>query len=119
VLLGVGRGTRGGSGVGSGTRGQSNVQFTLKSILLTLIENPQIKKSTLRRSRLIFIAVIIITALAIIWPGHAIFASAKPLILGFPLSFAWIILWVLIGFGAMLGLYLADSHDDHISGENK
>jgi membrane protein implicated in regulation of membrane protease activity len=73
----------------------------------------------LRRSRLIFIAVIIITALAIIWPGHAIFASATPLVLGFPLSFAWIILWVLIGFAAMLGLYLADSHDDHISGENK
>lgn len=58
----------------------------------------------------------ILTALAIIWPGHALFASATPLILGFPLSFAWIILWGIIGFTAMLGLYLNDSHDDEFNG---
>jgi len=69
------------------------------------------------RSRIIFLIVMIITALAIIWPGHAIFSSATPLILGFPLSFAWIIFWVLVGFIAMLGLYLSDSHHDKINGE--
>lgn len=57
----------------------------------------------------------IFTALAIIWPGHALFNSATPLIFGFPLSFAWIILWVIVGFVAMMGLYLTDSHDDKIN----
>lgn len=71
----------------------------------------------MRRSRLIFITVMILTALAIIWPGHALFSSATPLIFGFPLSFAWIILWVMIGFTAMLGLYLTDSHDDEFNRE--
>lgn len=72
---------------------------------------------SLRRSRLIFITVIILTALAVIWPGHALFSSATPLLFGFPLSFVWIILWVVIGFAAMLGLYISDSHNDKINGE--
>ena len=59
----------------------------------------------------------IITALAIIWPGQAIFSSPTPFVLGFPLSFAWIICWVILGFVAMLGLYLTDSHDDHVREE--
>ena len=66
----------------------------------------------IRLSRLVFIFVITLTSLAIIWPGHAIFSSATPLIFGFPLSFAWIILWVIIGFAALLGLYLSDSQND-------
>lgn len=74
-------------------------------------------RRSLRRSRLIFITVIILTALAVIWPGHALFSSAMPLLFGFPLSFAWIILWVIISFAAMLGLYISDSHDDKINGE--
>lgn len=72
---------------------------------------------SLRTSRLIFITIIILIALAIIWPGHALFSSATPLIFGFPLSFAWIILWVIIGFAALLGLYNSDSHDDQVNGE--
>lgn len=71
----------------------------------------------IRRSRIIFVMVILITALAIIWPGHAVFSSATPLIFGFPLSFAWIIFWVIVGFSAMMGLYLSDSHEDDVSEE--
>ena len=65
-----------------------------------------------RRNRIIFVAVLLVATLAVIWPGHALFSSATPLIFGFPLSFAWIILWVIIGFAAMLGLYLTDEHKD-------
>lgn len=72
---------------------------------------------SLRRSRLICITVIILTTLAVIWPGHALFSSATPLLFGFPLSFAWIILWVIVGFIAMLSLYLSDTHDDQVNGE--
>lgn len=71
-------------------------------------------KSYFRRSRLIFIGVIILTSLAVIWPGQAIFSSATPLIFGFPLSFAWIIFWVLVGFFALVGIYLSDDHEDKV-----
>jgi hypothetical protein len=64
---------------------------------------------TLRRSRIIFVIVMLITTLAIVWPGYALFAAAEPFILGFPLSFVWIILWVIVSFAAMAGLYLSDN----------
>ena len=72
------------------------------------------KKLPMRRRRIIFVIVMLVTCLAIIWPGHAIFSSATPLIFGFPLSFAWTILWVIIGFSAMMGLYLTDKHEDKV-----
>lgn len=77
-------------------------------------ENHPEKTVSIRRTRIIFVFVMLITSLAIIWPGHAIFSSATPLIFGFPLSFAWIILWVIIGFAAMMGLYLTDKHQDKV-----
>ena len=52
--------------------------------------------------------VMLLTVLAVVWPGHALFAAPKPLILGFPLSFVWVIFWILVSFAAMAGLYLAD-----------
>lgn len=63
----------------------------------------------IRLSRIIFGVVMIITTFALIWPGFSLYSSATPLVFGFPLSFAWIILWVIIGFFAMFGLYLSDS----------
>lgn len=77
-------------------------------------ENQSEKTTARRRTRIIFGTVMLITSLAIIWPGHAIFSSATPLILGFPLSFAWIILWVIIGFAALVGIYLSDEHEDKV-----
>lgn len=74
-------------------------------------------KNNIRRNRIIFVAVLLVTTLAVIWPGHAIFSSATPLIFGFPLSFAWIIFWVIVGFAAMLGLYLSDSHENDVKEE--
>jgi hypothetical protein len=67
-----------------------------------------------RRPRIIFVIIMLITTLAIIWPGPAIFSSSTPLILGFPLSFTWIILWVIIGFAALVGIYLSDKHEDKV-----
>ena len=63
---------------------------------------------TLRRSRILFVLVMLTAMLAVVWPGHALFSSAEPLILGFPLSFAWIIFWVIVSFAAMMTLYLSD-----------
>ncbi|MDV7396395.1 hypothetical protein RZS08_33685 [Arthrospira platensis SPKY1] len=52
-----------------------------------------------------------------LWPGHAWFGSAQPLIFGLPLSFAWIIAWVLIGFAALLGLHRARRHNQQPSSD--
>jgi len=64
-----------------------------------------------RLNRVIFSIVMVLATLAVVWPGHAIFGSATPLIFGLPLSFAWIILWVIISFAAMLALHFSDNKD--------
>jgi hypothetical protein len=63
---------------------------------------------TITASRIIFLAVMLLAVLSVNWPGLLLFSGTTPLILGFPLSFAWIILWVVICFAAMMGLYLSD-----------
>ncbi|MEX0660394.1 MAG: hypothetical protein WEA58_10965 [Balneolaceae bacterium] len=70
-----------------------------------------IGSSAYRLNRIIFTMVMILATLAVVWPGHAIFSSATPLIFGLPLSFAWIILWVTISFVAMLALHFSDNKD--------
>jgi TRAP-type C4-dicarboxylate transport system permease small subunit len=67
--------------------------------------------SHLRPSRILFLTVMLIIALLLVWPGYALFSDTNPLILGFPLSFAWVIFCTLIGFVAMLALYLYDYRD--------
>jgi len=67
---------------------------------------------TLRRSRTAFVIVMLLATIAVIWPGYALFSSATPLILGFPLSFAWIIFWVIVSFSAMMALYISDSNHE-------
>ncbi len=71
----------------------------------------QVGSKKYRLNRIIFSIVMILATLSVIWPGYALFSSATPLILGLPLSFAWIILWVIIGFAAMLALYFSDNKD--------
>ena len=67
------------------------------------------KRSSYRTSRWIFCIVMTLISLMIIWPGYTIFSSATPFILGFPLSFAWIIFCTIAGFIALLALYISDN----------
>lgn len=57
----------------------------------------------------------IIISLAIMWPVYPFFSGIEPFILGLPLSFAWIILWVIIGFISLLWLYFSDNKDEDIT----
>lgn len=68
--------------------------------------------SVFRPSRILFLAVMLIIGLFLIWPGYAFFSSAEPFILGFPLSFAWIIICTVAGFVAMLALYMHDNRNE-------
>lgn len=59
--------------------------------------------------RRVFFGLMLMVQLSIIWPGFALFSAAEPLILGFPLSFAWLIAMLLLGFAAFVGLYVLDN----------
>ena len=61
-----------------------------------------------RRPRILFFAVMAVIILCLVWPGYTLFSSATPLILGFPLSFAWIIFCTFVEFVALTGLYVSD-----------
>lgn len=62
----------------------------------------------LNKTRIVFFVIVMLVAIFLVWPGYALFAEATPFILGFPLSFAWVILMTIVGFLAMLGLYISD-----------
>lgn len=61
-----------------------------------------------RRRRIAFVAVLSVAAFVLIWPGYVPFSTARPFILGLPLSMAWVVLWLLIIFFVALWLYLKD-----------
>lgn len=61
-----------------------------------------------RRKKRAYIVVILLTfvQLSMLWPIYPLFASATPLILGFPLSFAWVILMVICSFSFLLWFFI-------------
>ena len=61
-----------------------------------------------RRRRLVFVAILIVSALALIWPIYPLFSGTFPLILGLPLSLAWIVLWLAVVLAALLWLYRSE-----------
>ncbi len=65
-----------------------------------------------RRQRLVFVAILIATALALIWPIYPLFSGIYPLVFGLPLSLAWVVLWLSVMLLALVWLYRADSNQD-------
>lgn len=63
----------------------------------------------------IFLALLFIIQLSIIWPGFAFFDGIYPLILGLPLSFAWIVAMLLSAFFLLLWYYLSDPENQQQS----
>lgn len=59
----------------------------------------------LRRAKWIFAAIVLVTAAGITWPVYPRFSGIRPMILGLPLSFAWIIAWLVVVFAAFVWLY--------------
>ncbi len=65
----------------------------------------------LRRVKLLFACVVVAAAAALVWPVLFWLAGPRPFILGLPLPFAWIILWLLIVFAALVWLYRTEHSD--------
>ena len=61
-----------------------------------------------RRRRSLFMAIVLIATLALIAPVYPLVSSIRPLILGLPLSFAWVVLWLTIVFAALVWIYRSD-----------
>ena len=57
-----------------------------------------------RRRRLTFLAVWLMVSAMLVWPVYSWVAGPDPRILGLPLSFAWVIIALVIQFGALLWL---------------
>ena len=64
--------------------------------------------SSYRKRRLLFASVLLLAILALIWPIYPMFSGTTPQILGLPLSFAWVVLWLLITFVGLVWLYRRD-----------
>ncbi|MEM7504490.1 MAG: hypothetical protein AAF417_20810 [Pseudomonadota bacterium] len=54
--------------------------------------------------RRIAVAVFLLNAVAVTWPGIAPFRTAEPFVFGFPQSMAWPIAWILIGWITLMVL---------------
>jgi len=57
----------------------------------------------------VFVILFILIQLGLIWPIYSFFSGIYPMILGLPLSFAWIVLMLLSGFFLLLWYYLTDT----------
>jgi len=61
------------------------------------------------RTRLLaFVGVVIMAGLALLWPVYPLIPSIEPYVLGLPFSFAWVVGWLLVVFGALVVLYRAE-----------
>lgn len=53
-------------------------------------------------ARLLVVATFLLYTLVLCWPGVLPFNRIRPFVLGLPFSFAWVILWVILGGLALL-----------------
>lgn len=69
---------------------------------------PGLKDDSRRPIVLVFLMTGVISGLALIWPVYPLAADLQPYILGLPLSFAWVVGWLIIMFTALVLLYRTD-----------
>lgn len=72
---------------------------------------PGLQDDTRRSSLRAFLLVSVIAGLALIWPVYPLAADIRPYILGLPLSFAWVVGWLVVMFVALILLYRTDPSD--------
>ena len=59
------------------------------------------QRSWIRR---LAVVVFLLNLVAITWPGITLFRSAEPLVFGLPMSMAWPIAWIVIGWITLMVL---------------
>lgn len=66
-------------------------------------------RSLIRR---LAVGVFLLYLLVVIWPAATLFGSAEPFVFGLPLSMAWPVAWILIGFITLLVLDHFENKDE-------
>jgi hypothetical protein len=59
-----------------------------------------------------FVLFFLFYLLALTAPGYMPFNRIRPFVLGIPFSFAWVILWVILGWIVLIRLYLGQQQRD-------
>ena len=67
------------------------------------------------RRKIIFAGGLLLIQLCLIWPVYPLFSDIYPLILGIPLSFAWVIFALLAAFSLLLWYYLTEPEESEPS----
>ena len=62
------------------------------------------KTARQRRARVLFACLLIVTSLALVWPGSPVF--------GLPFALAWVIAWLFIVLAAQAWLYRLDLREN-------
>jgi hypothetical protein len=70
-----------------------------------LVFFPRPTPRRLRRARIAFALFAAVAGAALVWPLYPLFGGIRPMILGLPLSLAWVVLWLALVFVALLVLY--------------
>lgn len=60
------------------------------------------------KRKTIFLTLFVLLQLCLIWPVYPIFSDIYPMILGLPLSFAWVIFVLICTFLLLVWYYLSD-----------
>nr|WP_263326659.1 DUF3311 domain-containing protein [Neobacillus sp. Marseille-Q6967] len=60
----------------------------------------------------LFIVISIVPFMMLIFPFYELGNRATPIVMGLPFSFFWVILWIVITFAALIGLYFVDPDKD-------
>ncbi len=69
-----------------------------------------------RNARWLFVAFLAAYTVALTWPGMLVANRIEPRILGLPLSFFWVALWVAAGFFVLLNLHVAENREREPAG---
>lgn len=72
-----------------------------------------------RRRRLVFVAVYLVVTSALVWPIYPRFSGIFPLVLGLPFSLAWMVMALVVGFFAVLWLFLSEEGDSGTAGDGR
>ncbi|MEO1201638.1 MAG: hypothetical protein AAFX10_02945 [Pseudomonadota bacterium] len=66
---------------------------------------------TRRLVRRLAVGLFLVYVLAVTWPGATLFRAPEPLVFGLPLSLAWPVAWILIGWATLMVLDYFENGD--------
>lgn len=61
-----------------------------------------------RRRRVVFVGIVVAAAVALVWPVASWVANPLPLVLGLPMSLAWIVGWLVTVCAGLAWMYRGD-----------